>query len=82
MVKIKLIKPVDTYKVGEVVNYSKSSAKDIIESGYGKVEEPKTIIPHQLQTPKFRFNLLKEKSKIPFEKEWQKNAYRYDDKKC
>lgn len=39
------------------------------------------MIPKQLQNPEFRFNLLKNKEKLPFEKEWQKNAYKYDDEK-
>ncbi|MFH0978636.1 MAG: bifunctional DNA primase/polymerase [Candidatus Woesearchaeota archaeon] len=36
-------------------------------------------IPTQLQKPEFRFVLLK--GKRPFESEWQKKGYRYDDKK-
>lgn len=35
MVLVKLTKEVDSHKVGDIINYSKASAKDIIESGYG-----------------------------------------------
>jgi len=40
-----------------------------------------TEIPKQLQNPEFRFVLLKPKTKIPFEKNWQKEGYRFDDPK-
>jgi putative DNA primase/helicase len=36
-------------------------------------------IPKQLQNEEFRFVLLKEQSKIPFEEEWQKNGYKFND---
>ncbi len=38
------------------------------------------MIPKQLQKGEFRFNLLKPKSKLPFEK-WRENNYSYDDPK-
>ncbi|RPJ30268.1 MAG: hypothetical protein EHM25_06855 [Nitrosopumilales archaeon] len=38
-------------------------------------------IPKQLQNPEFRFCLLKPKSKIPFEKDWHKNGYAFDNPK-
>ena len=38
-------------------------------------------IPKQLQNPEFRFCLIRPKTKIPFEKEWQKNGYKFNDKK-
>jgi hypothetical protein len=38
-------------------------------------------IPKQLQNPEFRFVLLKPKTKIPFEKNWQKEGYKFDDPK-
>ena len=39
------------------------------------------MIPEQLQNPEFRFCLLKPKDKIPFEKAWQKNGYKFNDPK-
>lgn len=39
------------------------------------------MIPKQLQQSDFRFVLLKSKSKIPFENAWQKNGYKFNDKK-
>lgn len=38
-------------------------------------------IPEQLRQPQFRFCLLKQKSKTPFEKNWQKKGYRFNDEK-
>ena len=38
-------------------------------------------IPQQLRNAEFRFNLLKTKNKIPFEKEWQKKEYYYNNNK-
>ncbi len=39
------------------------------------------MIPKQLQNKDFRFVLLKPKSKIPFEKDWQKKGYKFNDAK-
>ena len=40
------------------------------------------MIPNQLKKEEFRFVLLKEKEKIPFEKEWQTTTnYKFDDEK-
>ena len=40
------------------------------------------MFPQQLQKEDYRFILLKPKSKIPFENDWQNtNNYRYDDNK-
>lgn len=39
------------------------------------------MIPKQLQQEDFRFVLLKPKTKIPFENEWQKNGYKFNDTK-
>ncbi len=36
-------------------------------------------IPKQLQKEEFRFCKLKAKDKIPFEKNWQKKGYQFDD---
>jgi len=41
----------------------------------------KITIPPQLQNPKFRFCLLKTKSKVPFEKNWANNGYKFNDSK-
>ena len=38
-------------------------------------------IPNQLQNSNFRFCLLKSKSKVPFEKDWQNNGYAFDSPK-
>lgn len=38
-------------------------------------------IPNQLQDSKIRFCLLKEKTKIPFEKDWQNKGYKFNDDK-
>jgi len=39
------------------------------------------MIPKQLQNPEFRFCLIRKQSKAPFEKEWQKNGYQWDNPK-
>ncbi len=39
------------------------------------------MLPNQLKKGEFRFVLLKSKSKVPFENEWQKNGHRFDDPK-
>jgi len=39
------------------------------------------MIPTQLQNPNFRFCLIRKQSKAPFEKEWEKNGYSFDDSK-
>ncbi|KKL83775.1 hypothetical protein LCGC14_1971320, partial [marine sediment metagenome] len=39
------------------------------------------MIPKQLQKPDFRFCLIRKQSKAPFEKEWQKNGYTFNDPK-
>ncbi len=38
-------------------------------------------IPSQLQNPEFRFCLINKQTKIPFEKKWQNNGYKFDDSK-
>lgn len=41
-----------------------------------------SVIPKQLRNDKFRFILLKGRTKIPLEEKWQReNNYRWDDKK-
>lgn len=36
-------------------------------------------IPKQLQNPEFRFCLIRKQSKVPYEKDWQKKGYKFDD---
>lgn len=37
------------------------------------------MIPKQLRNPEFRFCLIRKQSKAPYEKEWQKNGYKFFD---
>ncbi len=39
------------------------------------------MIPKQLQNEEFRFCLIRKQSKAPFEKEWQKRGYKWNDQK-
>ncbi|KKN12607.1 hypothetical protein LCGC14_1014750 [marine sediment metagenome] len=39
------------------------------------------MIPKQLHNKDFRFCLIRKQSKQPFEKEWEKKGYKFDDKK-
>lgn len=38
-------------------------------------------IPAQLQNPNFRFCLIRQQRKAPFEKDWQNRGYKFDDEK-
>ncbi len=84
--KIKFLKDTELKKAGEIGEATKKNAEQFISQGYAEyVEEEKkkifvrNIIPKQLQQPEFRFVLLKPKDKVPFEKDWQKNGYMFND---